>query len=138
MSPDSTDVPDDIPTTRFRGPQQFPVPGRWVLTTVEGDGIHWVFHPRADPQLEHRDEAIEQFEDADTVRAGLLAEMRPEHPDGGIYLFHIDGTDICQFDMGDERIYKAVGIMLKRFDRGADPGELRTIAHVAGGVARNE
>ncbi|QIO25479.1 hypothetical protein [Haloarcula sp. JP-L23] len=35
----------DYDWTRYRGPDAYPVPGAWVLSNVEGDGVVWERYP---------------------------------------------------------------------------------------------
>lgn len=43
--PPEADWAAEYDWTRYRGPEAYPVPGAWVLSIVEGDGIIWYRYP---------------------------------------------------------------------------------------------
>lgn len=125
------DVPDadwsrSYDWTRYRGPDAYPVPGRWVLSMPDGDGTSWYYFEEGDGQSKSGDIEI----DAEPLATALLffrrdseASIRDE-PDVE-WEFSIDGTEIFRRVNPDrDDAYGAIARALSAYHRGQDPDEI--------------
>jgi hypothetical protein len=117
--------PEEFETADYRS-IKFPVPGDWVLGTVEADGASWHYHPEAD----NSQEALHQYElegeDFDPQRSVHLARSEDDTPGpsgGGRYVVISDYHTCCKVDYEDWRaagVMKVVHVGLERLSRGED------------------
>jgi hypothetical protein len=64
--PPEADWAAEFDWTRYRGPDAYPVPGAWVLSIVEGDGIIWYRYPEVGVGKDSDTDVHEEVEDDDT------------------------------------------------------------------------
>ncbi len=87
MTDGGVDIPEDVETEQYRGPQQYPAPGGWTVNMVEMEGVSWELDPDTDD---------EGYQTA-AARAHLLNDAPEDRGGDPHHSLTIDGDEVLTF-----------------------------------------
>lgn len=114
---------DEYSTTKFRGPQKYPVPEDWVLGMVEGDGVDWRrYDDFDDTDAKHKREVPHEiaYEGPDDELA-LVRDFEGDamNPDGEYQSVMLNGEELIKVKE-DAKPFGELAELMMRVANGED------------------